>query len=310
MGGVVFLLLPAACASLSGLDDGNGADSGHAIDATRDAPVRTDRAVMDATDATAHTDAHPGDASTADARPTADARDAPAPDVSTKRDAEAGSPHDAHFACTPFVVPDAAPAPACPAAEAGSCSPQTLSGFSPSWVPPQTSRACTASQITNLISTCFGASSSESGCQALLTSTADQTCNECMITGSTAPAWGPLVYHATSGYYVPNVGGCIALLAPCQMECAAAYEAKLSCEFAACESVCLSSVAGFNTCTGVAGGCECAPDVAAVVACESALAVGPQAECFFDANNFLEAAQSFGTLFCGGLPSDAGTDGG
>jgi hypothetical protein len=307
------LATQAGCASLSGLSgtegDGGTGDGGHrdaaaSLDAGKDARQKGQG------DATADADGRgPGDASKDHAQLDAPSHtDAGGTPDAEKRDAREAGAQDAgvDVACTPTVPPDSGAAPTCPAAEAGSCAPVPLGGFAPTFVPSRVMRgACTTAQISNLISTCFGPSSSQSACQMLLASADDQVCNGCMITGNTAPAWGPLVYHATSGYYIPNVGGCIDVLAPCERPCAQAVQGKFECAFAACESACLNDVGDFNTCTAVAGGCECAPEIEAYVACENALAVGPQATCFFDANEFLTAAQTFGELFCG-----SGADGG
>jgi hypothetical protein len=42
------------------------------------------------------------------------------------------------------------------------------------------------------------------------------------------------------------------------------------------------------------------------LACEGAMPTGPDAICYQDAPNFVQAAIDFGNLLCGGAPEDAG----
>lgn len=303
-----------ACASLDGLSGGGGSDassdgraeagrsrdSGSRSDAGRDATTPHDGAgrvgASDAGRDAAHLDA-PGDSAARDA--TADGR--------------VDSPVDGGPACTGVVVvPDAGPMQACPTVEAGACAPQPIPGYTPTWVPPEPpSVACTTQAVDALIDACFGPNQSGAACTAILQSSSAsvQACNSCMITQSTASAWGPLVLHVTAGYYSLNTGGCLALLAPCQSACALAYETSMTCFLAACESTCPATGGGFAGCAVAASSCECAAESQATVACANALEIGPQGICFSATNDFAAGARAFGRLFCSGGLS-AGADGG
>ena len=99
-----------------------------------------------------------------------------------------------------------------------------------------------------------------------------------------------------------DVGGCIALVDPCQMPCAAAWEAKQECELASCTSVCpvTNNATGmaYLACTEAADTCSCLPEQLAVQDCSAALAGTSVAECFPFGGNFTTSAITLATIFC------------
>jgi hypothetical protein len=319
------LSLPSACASLAGLDDGTSKDAASHpaprdasldhdaraahTDASVDATVDGDATnALDAMDATVAMDG--GDATGAhDAGKEGDAIEDARPDAST----EAGAQKDARLEaeCTPVALPDAAPPPACHPQDAGGCLPASLSGFVPRTVPAAAPQAaCTTAQVQNLIASCFApATATDSACESIFDSAAEQPCNSCMLTPSTAAAWGPLVFFAAYGVYVPNIGGCIQLVAPCQTACAAAFEADEECQLAACGSTCPGSVSqsDYVACVTEAVGCGCYDYENPAAVCGNELLIGPPAMCVLDTTNLEAVALSFGNLFCVGAV-DAGPD--
>jgi hypothetical protein len=100
-----------------------------------------------------------------------------------------------------------------------------------------------------------------------------------------------------------NIGGCILLTEPCQMACAAIWEAKQECELAACGSGCpvtnATTGAAYESCIATADTCSCLPEATAASNCQTALAGTAAAQCF-PILTFNDTVAVMGALFCGG----------
>jgi len=99
-------------------------------------------------------------------------------------------------------------------------------------VPQQ--NACTAMQIKDFYDKCVGDQATAQACQLWSGNPNNKSCNACLATGDSQPAWGALVY--VGGNYSPNTGGCIATLG--FPECAKRRDALDACTTAACHDNC------------------------------------------------------------------------
>jgi len=216
-------------------------------------------------------------------------------------------------ACIPQEIDGGSPVQ-CPAVapDAGACAPQPVPGFQPAWIPPRApTPACNATQISTFIADCLGTTGG-TACGTFQSDSANAACLTCMTSpyNATQTVDGPLLQGMN--YLVLNIGGCISLTDPCQMSCAAAWEARQLCELASCGSVCPvtddTSGAAYEACVNTADTCSCLPESTVALTCQSGLAGSPASECF-PLSSFNAAAMTFATLFCGGGPGGGG-DGG
>ncbi len=276
----------AACASLAGLATGGGVEAG--VDAGM-APLL----FLDAT----HEDVHVADRTMPrDAREDAP-KDAGADVDVARRDAST---------CDAAALPNEASI-ACPPAEAGSCMPLSLPGYTDTWKRPLVvPSACTTAQINDFVTDCLvGTDGGVATCDAFLSDMANATCNECMISDSTNTAYGALI--AFGNYTVLNIGGCVDLLDPCAEECAKVIEGNEACPVVACASCPENaSSTAIAACADLARECSCLHDSVATAACAYLASSGPTIQCYPTAMNggFAGRAIFMGTLFCG--PPDAG----
>jgi hypothetical protein len=267
----------------SALDSGmTGMDSGIAADTStedvRDAAASDgeppdgggDGSVPDAADATGVQDSgasadsgHPDSGEPADSGQPGDsatAGDASDGSVTLDSGQDSGQPDSGQPDSSTCVVAVSSQGPfdggACPAPVTGSCGPGSLAGFAPTWRPPTGAHQalCTGAMISQIYNDCF----------VMVDPTAcidDESnfasCFNCLFTDETAPSWGPLVDQA-SGISEINISGCIALLEPCNLACAQAYQYSYQCEVAACDSNCASSsINQYDNCTVTADDCSC-----------------------------------------------------
>jgi hypothetical protein len=122
--------------------------------------------------------------------------------------------------------------------------------------------ACTLDQINQYFAACFGESSSPAQCAMFKQASINTTCSSCILTSSTAPAYGPLV--STGALVQNNVAGCIELTQPSLFSCAESVQALSACEVAACAANCPvnpsepSTQAAYNACAAAADADGCA----------------------------------------------------
>jgi hypothetical protein len=150
---------------------------------------------------------------------------------------------------------------------------------------------------------CLG-SAPAGNCSTFQMDSANAACLGCLISPMSPPQQqdGPLLQGMN--FELLNIGGCIALADPCQMPCAAAWEAKQQCEEAACpSSACpvtdATSGAAYEACINEADTCSCLPEATVAEACAQVLVVTPAALCF-PSSGFVNATLALGMLFCGG----------
>jgi hypothetical protein len=158
--------------------------------------------------------------------------------MDASREAAGDAAKDASTCVKVSVTP--APAhggPACPT-DGSACYPGDLTKFTSTWVPPVAgapyANQCTEQQITDAYTNCFGPGATISGCMQW--EGANAGCLHCMVTDSTAPRWGPVIFFLNGPNQLTalNIGGCIDLAEPCNLSCAEATLADLECVFAAC----------------------------------------------------------------------------
>ncbi len=177
---------------------------------------------------------------------------------------------------------------------------------------PRQPAACSTLLINDFYQSCLGPTSSNDSCQQTWgagADTAHQTCEECLVTPSSATAWGPLVSYApgggdggsAGGTVSVNVAGCVELLDPTQLSCATSAQQADECEHQACDTTCpVSDSATFQNwqaCIAASAACECNTyDQAA--ACVNAEDAGPAAACV-DGQTFSDQFLAVATVFCG-----------
>jgi hypothetical protein len=92
-------------------------------------------------------------------------------------------------------------------------------------------------------------------------SAANASCGACLVTSELMPIYGPLVQRAI-GVVEINVAGCIALLEPCNVECAKAYQSHAECQTLACGSCTVTDATNliqYQQCTTKSDLCGCQP---------------------------------------------------
>jgi hypothetical protein len=85
-------------------------------------------------------------------------------------------------------------------------------------------------------------------------------CFACIFTDESSSSWGPLVTVSNHNGDIAqvNIAGCVALLEPCNVPCAQAYEYAFQCETQACGNNCVnSSQTRYEDCTTTADNCGC-----------------------------------------------------
>jgi hypothetical protein len=108
--------------------------------------------------------------------------------------------------------------------------------------PANAKGACTATDITNFYTSCFGSTTTPVCDGTGLSTTA---CAPCLLSQSTATSWGAVVEYP-DGSFSLNLGGCYALIGA-SAACATFEQEKDECEVAACESSC-PATADITTC--------------------------------------------------------------
>jgi hypothetical protein len=149
----------------------------------------------------------------------------------------------------------------CPAPVTSSCGPGSPAGFTPTYRAPtgEHQALCTSAMLTQIYTDCLDPNLSDP-----LACSSDETsfpaCYACLVSQETDTRWGPLIQQA-SGIVEINISGCIALLEPCNVACAQAYQYSYQCEVVACDSNCAADsqidVTPYDNCTVTADDCSC-----------------------------------------------------
>lgn len=143
-----------------------------------------------------------------------------------------------------------------------SCSPALPDGFTPTWIAPTKSSACSSAQLGEYYDLCLadiGEEDAGAACEAW--EAANTACTSCIAPSNNS---GPIQWHEGSGYsfYTLNVAGCLALeraeTAPNQ--CPAAYAGAIQCQRDAC-AACLAepnaTFEDFQSCQATSKGAVC-----------------------------------------------------
>ena len=187
------------------------------------------------------------------------------------------------------------------------CPPQPLDEWvAPSYRPAQARQAlaCSALLIQDFYASCLGPNATNDGCNQNWGAGEDlahQTCQNCLVTQSSATAWGPLVNYGTT--VSVNVAGCIELLDPTQASCAASVQAADVCQHTACDTACPvdpadpTSFGKWQACVGATAQGECNPYLVSAE-CAASEDAGPAAACV-DGKTFADDFLAIATVFCG-----------
>jgi hypothetical protein len=202
------------------------------------------------------------------------------------------------------------------------CAPQPVDKFTPTWKPVfghQVAK-CTDAQVDDIMAKCFGANANQAACDAV--TKADATCNNCLVSNSTASAYGAMIGFQTPALFFGNKGGCVAALSGDNSAtgCGAKQLALLECEIASCGAVCPitqdpTSVDAFNTCQVSADNTVCQQYSSDASTCLGMLEIGDGGLAFLDCEvspqeGFSDFVGRWGKIICGGAVPDGGTEGG
>jgi hypothetical protein len=230
--------------------------------------------------------------------------------------AEGGKARDAgapEAACHPFML-DAGQPSACTPVEAGTCAPASLPDATFPWRPAQRELgACTPALIAGFIASCISDTSNEAACKAYFADEKGVVCGDCIDSDLGDSMYGAAIQ--SGGVVQLNIGGCIALVDPCNQACAEANEAALLCGAASCgpscgleDSVTNAQLQAFEDCATASGSCACAPERAFMTACNAALKKNVKtAPCFPGNLAFEDALTKLASLFCYNGSFDAGS---
>jgi hypothetical protein len=209
--------------------------------------------------------------------------------------------------CTAVAVSPAEPAHgdgAC-SSTTGSCYPHSVTSLSPTWVPPLGSHtgACTAKQISAYFDACLGPNASNATCGTFTNAPSNAACVSCIDTPDTATSFGALIDNGVVVYV--NLGGCVALVEPCNLACAQAFQAVAQCTTTACApNLYCTNANSYSACEQAAQGGSCACDgfVAAGACMNSIAAAGHPAytTCFgSQPSDFQATYTAVATFICG-----------
>jgi hypothetical protein len=196
--------------------------------------------------------------------------------------------------------------------DATTCQPGDVRTFAPpAYTPasPLWQDACSVDQLTQAFNACIDPTNPASTATCAAFSDPDAStgsCAACLITSSTAAAFGPFVRRGS--YVAENASGCIELTnpGPGGLTCAKAQQALDGCELAACAAFCpaydnASSQVLSCMKAAAAGGCQM---FAQQASCASTVAeAGRAAQCTgLSLHDFF---WSVAPLFCGDAPDGA-----
>jgi hypothetical protein len=202
--------------------------------------------------------------------------------------------------------------------DANACQPGNVADFKPVWKSPTPFHqgVCTKDQWTTFYSACLSTSGSPTACAEFTNQTSKQyKCGQCLAAAEGAEHYGPLIVH--KGWGELNIAGCVAnaMNDPTGVKCAASVQALDECELAACAVNCpvtnQSSFDALGSCKDVADTSVCRSYIDGE-GCLAKLSDAGQTELGIcvDGKAFAQHFEELAELFCGGVPLDAGADGG
>lgn len=203
-----------------------------------------------------------------------------------------------------------------------SCAPGDVSSFAPKFTPPTgfNQKICSDTQVDAILDCIFNDTADQATCKKLLADKANEPCQNCLITPSSAKTFGPLIENGNIASL--NIAGCIANAEGNKTAtgCGAKYQAARDCADAACADNCQGSdsaaLKALQACETQALSGDCKKYADDANCADALLNTGGAAEACNAGNTFEEAAAALGKMFCGGGTatdggaSDAPTDGG
>jgi len=194
-------------------------------------------------------------------------------------------------------------------APAAICDPQSVSGWKPTWTPPETWKqsVCTMTQISSFYAACLTPPIVTATCQAFVT--ANASCTSCLQTEDTAPTAGAIVWHEKDAYWTVNVAGCIAQATgdTSGTGCGGSYAAAIACRQASCNACweaqgTTTTFAEFSTCEEQAGASTCSTYAEAVPNVCGNLSTSPAGVCMpASGATAQDAFMQVAPLFCAGM---------
>lgn len=185
------------------------------------------------------------------------------------------------------------------------CTPESISGFSPSWKSPKTLHAssCTAANAEKAVDCMFDPNADQTLCDAFNNDSANQACIQCVYTDKSSATYGPLILEGS--FASLNLAGCIARLSndTTSTSCGAKVQALSQCRDAACAScpdpsVDQTSFDNYQQCQTDSEASECATYANAISCADSLAGPGGVAEQCVSGASFLANARTLAKLFC------------
>ncbi len=233
----------------------------------------------------------------------------------------AGSPDNDSGVSETSTVDRKAPPPVQTDGGDAVCAPGDVASFKPIWKAPSgfNQKLCTPEQV-KLLADCVWShpGRDDAACKTFFNSSANKACVGCGYTSTSSAKLGAIVSNNTS--VAVNYAGCVAqkLGDVTANGCGAKVQAAALCRDEACVDACPvpdddtgKAFEAFLKCQDDAATSVCQSYADAAACADDALSDGGvAADCNPDTTDFGERAAIYVELFCGGLASDAGTDGG
>lgn len=204
--------------------------------------------------------------------------------------------------------------------DGGVCAPQVVTGFTPTWTPPNGlhQNKCSPTQIETLVDCVYKRPNyNKATCDAFFAEPSNKNCIDCGYTKTTSPQLGAIISNDTAVQV--NYAGCVALFSNdvTANGCGAKLQASEACLSAACVAACPvpandegnKAFAAYVKCTEDAAKTVC-KTFSDQTACATPLTTGAGAAsaCLPNTQDFGERAAIYVGIFCGAPGGDAGAD--
>lgn len=181
------------------------------------------------------------------------------------------------------------------------CSPRSVSGYSPVFVPPVAkSIKCTTAAINAIYTGCLDTTATQATCTSVQTTYAQ--CYGCIFTNDTAASWGPVLIESNGTVRV-NEGGCVQLADSTRSTCAHSIEASDGCDDTACKAACNvtdnASFMAYQSCVTSVEAAGCSTYATASSSCKSAIPSTSAAYKCVNGASFQALYNNIVPVFCG-----------
>lgn len=187
------------------------------------------------------------------------------------------------------------------------CNPQSVSGFTPKWTPPEPwkQKSCSSTQISGFYAACLTPPISAQACGAFVQ--ANGACATCLQSQDTDTTAAAIVWHEHEAYWTVNIAGCIAnaMGDATGTGCGAAYSAAIACRQQSCNACwaaqgTTTTFQQFATCEQQAGSSTCSTFANAVPTACGDIGTSPAGVCMPQSGaTAQEAYMQVAPLFCG-----------